>query len=353
MKKLSFISVFVLLGLNFSAQTSKPEEHIYLNEQEYTVYSSDYKRAKTTLENFISQKNYTLIKQEETKASHYYEFNIPTTDIRIIDTLASQLGYVSNKQLTSFNNEDKLEAARIDLLTQENKKKEYEVMLIKMDSAGSPKYYQHWEKIRDIETDIAWTRKKITQLEKISPLYRVKISVNDEQSKPTNTRISFVNMPGVQYSCLFTESPKAGLSSPMYQGVFLKYLFTKGKSYFSLGVLKSVNTTGRIVSDTISARTNTEIFNIVFGQDFYSKRFGRGNNRFMNLYVTYQVGASMYFNSKGAMTIPFANPGVGLEFFKNKNILIDGNVYYFLPLAEDYNRNMRGWMPSLSFNFVF
>ena len=106
-------------------------------------------------------------------------------------------------------------------------------------------------------------------------------------------------------------------------------------------------------SDTLASKASNEIFNLAFGQDFYSKRFGRGNNRWMNLYVSYQVGASMYFNAKSAVTIPFANPGFGVEIFKNKNILVDSNVYYFLPLSDDFNRNMRGWLPSLSFNFVF
>jgi len=345
--------LFVLLALgtfNHYGQTYKAEEYIYLNEQEYTVYSSDYKEAKIKLENFVREKNYTLVKQEETKTSHFYEFNIPATDIRMVDTLTLGLGYVSNKQLTSFNNEEKLEAAQMDLVFQENKKKEYEQMLIKMDSVKSAKYYEHWEKIRDIENTIAITKKRISQLQKVSPLYRVKIHVHDEQNNPRNTRISFINMPGVQYSCLFTENPKAGISYPSYQGVFLKYLFTKGKSYFSLGVLKSM---GANNSDTLAYKANSEIFNLAFGQDFYSKRFGRGNNRFLNLYVSYQAGASLFFTSSSAITIPFANPGMGIEIFKNKNILIDSSVYYYLPLSDDYNRNLRGWLASASFNFVF
>lgn len=349
MKKAILIAILLLLVNFLPAQTSN-HEYISLNEQEYIIYTSDYKEARTKLENFIRLNSYTIIKQEETKTHHYYEFNIPTGDINIIDTFATKLGYVSNKQLTSFNNEDKLEAARIDLQAQENKKKEYEAMLLKMDSVKSNGYYQHWEKIRDIETEIAWIKKKINQLEKMSPLYRVKISIHDEQVNPTNTRISFVNMPGVQYSCLFTENPKAGKSYSMYQGVFLKYLFTKGKSYFSLGVLKS---TDKNNSDTLALKASGEIFNLAFGQDFYSKRFGRGSNRWLNLYVSYQVGASMFFNAKNTVTIPFANPGMGIELFKNKNILIDVSGYYYLPLSDEYNRNLRGWLANASFNFVF
>jgi hypothetical protein len=348
MKKI--IALVILSAATAQGQQTDSKEFIYLNEQEYTVYSTDYKAAKARLEAFISRYQYTVVKQEETKNSHYYEFNVPVTLRARIDSMAATLGYISYKQLTAYNNEDKLEAARIDLATQQNKKKEYESLLVKMDSVKSPKYYQHWEKIREIETEIAWTQKKINQLEKISPLYRVKIRINDEQVNPTNTKVSFVNMPGVQYSALFTENPLAGSSYAAYHGVFLKYLFTKGKSYFSLGVLKALEETG---SDTLRAVTNNEVFNLAFGQDFYSKRFGRGSRRWLNLYVTYQAGASMYFNKTRAITIPFANPGVGLEIFKNKYVLVDSNVYYFLPLSDSYNRNMRGWLPSLSFNFVF
>ncbi len=334
----------------YNAYNSKNNESIYLNEQEYTVYSSDYKDSKNRLENFIRLKNYTVIKHEETKTSHYFEFDSKVSQIYIIDSLAHTLGYVSNKQLASFNNEEKLAASRIDLTFLENKKKEYERMLIKMDSLKSDKYYQHWEKIRDIESEITLTTKKIGQLEKISPLYRVKITINDEQDNPTNTKLSFINMPGVQYSCLFIENPKSGISYPSYQGVFLKYLFTKGKSYFTLGVLKADS---KAKSDSLATTMSNEIFNLAFGQDFYSKRFGRGSHKFLNLYVGYQVGASLLFSPKSTKTIPFVNPGIGLELFKNKNILIDSNVYYYLPLSDDVNRNMRGWLTNVSFSFVF
>ncbi len=351
MQKLLFISALYLFSTQLEAQTYKnTEENFYMNEQEYTVYSSDYKLVKERLKSFIRQKNYTLIKQEETKNSHYYEFNIPTGDIRVVDSVTTGLGYVSNKQLTSFNNQEKLEAAQIDLAFQENKKKEFELMLAKMDSVGSTKYYQHWEKIREIEIDIAQAKKKIGQLEKTSPLYRVKINIHNEISNPSNTRISFVSMPGLQYSCLITENPKPGISNAIYQGASLKYLFTKGKSYFLLGILKS---NAPISDDSLAYKTTTELFNISFGQDFYSKRFGRGSRKFFNLYATYQTGISILYAPKSTITVPFANPGLGIELFKNKNILVDCNAYYFLPLSDDVNRNLRGLHANLSFNFVF
>jgi len=347
---LLFLSGYLLKAQNYNSYSKKTEDYIYMNEQEYTVYSSDYKEAKIRLENVIHLKSYTLIKQEETKASHYYEFNVPSEDIHLIDSVVSSLGYVSNKQLTSLNNEEKLQAAKIDLAFEENKKEEYEKMLFKIDSVKSEKYYQHWEKTREIENDIAQTKKRIAQLEKVSPIYRVKINVHNEISNPSNTRISFVSMPGFQYSCLITENPKPGISSSFYQGPSLKYLFTKGKSYFTLGILKSAqNNSG----DSITYKTKSELFNFAFGQDFYSKRFGRGSRQFLNLYASYQAGVSIFYSPKNTVSIAFANPGLGVELFKNKNILIDCNAYYYLPLSDDINRNMRGLLTNLSFNFVF
>lgn len=44
-------------------------------------------------------------------------------------------------------------------------------------------------------------------------------------------------------------------------------------------------------------------------------------------------------------------PSIGLELLKNKYILIDTKVYYFVPLGS--YRNLRGLSYHLSFNIVF
>jgi hypothetical protein len=150
----------------------------------------------------------------------------------------------------------------------------------------------------------------------------------------------------VEYAYLFTENPKAGVSYAMYQGVFVKYLFTKGKSYCSLGALKAVNP---VLSDTSAY---DEMFNFTIGQDWYSRHLGRGNNKFFNLYIGYEAGVSMAHNSKAATGIPFVSPSTGVEIFKNKFLLFDTNLNYYQPLAEQ-NRDMRGWKVATSVNFTF
>ena len=42
-------------------------------------------------------------------------------------------------------------------------------------------------------------------------------------------------MPGFEYSVFMPENPKAGISATCYNGYMLKYLFTRGKSYVTVG----------------------------------------------------------------------------------------------------------------------
>lgn len=316
------------------------------NQLKYTIYSVEYKEGKNRLDAFVKQKAFVIINVNETKNAYHYEFQIYENEIASIDSMCNRLGYVSSRNLNSYNNEKRLAETTLELERLELKKSEYEKMLQKIDSVKSEKYYSHWEKIREIETDIFETRKKIKQLEAVKNRYTVTINLNDEQSSPSSSKVNFVHMPGAEYVYLFTENSKPGISYDSYQGVFLKYLFTKGKSYFSLGALKANN------PNKADSLAYDEVFCFVFGQDWYSRHFGRGNNKFGNLYIGYQAGMALGYNSKIAKGIPFVCPTTGIELFKNKYLLIDSNVNYYLPVTEE-NRNMRGWRLGASVNFSF
>ena len=126
----------------------------------------------------------------------------------------------------------------------------------------------------------------------------------------------------------------------------LKYLFTRGKSYAKLSILKGVNQ----LQDTLP--NYSELFQFSFGQDYYTKHFGRGQRQFFNLYSGYDVGGvfatGQEVNSK---FLPFIKVHLGVELFKNKYILIDNKISYFVPFVN--NREFRGLSYSASFNFVF
>ncbi len=348
-KIVSVFAFFIIATACFSQSYSETaySEHNRSSSQDYTIYTSEYKVSKSRLELFLQKKNFVVLKQTETKISHFYEFQIPKTNFPEVDSIIVSLGYVSNKYLSSSNTDAQLDDAKLDLEFQLKKKSEYEQLLVKIDSVKSNMYITYWEKIRNIETAINDIQKKIKSLERNSPIYIMKVTIYDEQDNPTNSKVNFVNMPGADYSFLFIENPKNGISQSMYSGVSLKYLFTKGKSYFALGALKAAKTAG-------DSLTYNQMFNLSFGQDFYGKHFGRGNNKFMNLYVNYAAGLSFLFNkTDSAKTIFYVNPGVGVELIKSKYILLDLNTHYYLPLNGKLNLNMRGWLVGCSFNFVF
>ena len=318
-----------------------------INSQDYTVYTSDYKNAKIKMERWISKHGYTIFDQNETKNSHHYSFTMPIAALPAVDSLVTTLGYISNKQLRTEKNDQTLADAQLELSNLLVKKMEYEKMQQRLDTTKSDVYYDHWQRTLQINEEILAKQKLIRQLQVIEPLINVSIDIRDEQVNPSNSKVSFVNMPGVQYSMLFVSNPQAGKSFSSYEGVSLKYLFTRGKSYASFGALKYKQ------KNPADSTAISEMFNLSFGQDFYGKRFGRGNNRFFNLYVGYQIGNSILYNKDHSHSTLFINPGMGLELIKTKSILLDVQGHYFTPLNNADNRTMRGWLTSASFSVVF
>ena len=152
-------------------------------------------------------------------------------------------------------------------------------------------------------------------------------------------------MPGASYDIFWIENPVKDLSAELYHGYSLKYLFTRGKSYATIGTFKE-----RTSADSDTMRYK-ELFVFGFGQDFYTRHFGRGKNKFLNLYSGYNMGGVFATADSRTSTFPYLKIFLGVELFKNKYILIDNKVGYFIPFR--YNRNLRGISYNVSFNFVF
>lgn len=316
------------------------------NKLEYVIYSEQYDNARTELNRFLNQGNYFIINQNEQENAHHFEFSIHQSQIPLIDSVCNALGYVGSKELNFYNNEQKLAETALELERLEQLKRDYELMQQRIDSIGSDLYYSHWEKIRGIDTEIYTARKYMKQLETVQHRYTVEVDVRDQRNVPGSSRISFVHMPGAEYVMQFTESPAAGVSYDCYQGVFLKYLFTRGKSYFGLGALKAESTNA---ADTTAY---TEMFAFTFGQDWYSRHFGRGENMFLNPYIGYQTGLTYASSPTNTDLFLFASPAAGLELVKTKYVLLDVNASYNLPLDEK-NQHLRAWRVGASFNIVF
>ncbi len=313
------------------------------------VYVTKLQTSTDLLANFIDAKKGVVYQTDLSTNRYYTEFLISNSDLRGLDSLASKMGYVTQNVFNTENYQEKIHnlEKRIDGLKYENSI--YARQLVDSVVTGV--------RVEDLKRKISSNLQTIASLEvNINQLQqnagdqmcKVSFTINDEMSTPNNSRVSFVNMPGIEYGFLKIENPTAGVSAKAYQGATIKYMFTRGKSYFNLGVYRAIE------NNTTDTSLINELFVMNFGQDFYPRNFGRGKRRFLNLYTGYQIGGfiSNQNNNKNSVFIPNANLSFGVELIKTKHILVDNKVSYFLPLNE-LNRNMRGILYQASFNFVF
>jgi hypothetical protein len=260
-----------------------------------------------------------------------------------LDSLVKIWGYVRNENVSSNNFSDELEKINQELELLNTELNSYLALVKSVDSNANDRYFEYYEKIITLQKEIA--TKNIEKSETISKystnLY--KLEIEEEINSTMEYETDWINMPGLEYSILFTEQPEKGVSPEMMSGISLKYMFNTGKSYGILGLYKSMD------DDTLTTIDETYVF--AFGQDFYSKRMGRGQRKFFNLYTSINLGVYISTSETQNVMSWFVNPYLGLEIFKNKYFLIDNKVGYFLPYRN--NRVQRGLLYNASFNFVF
>lgn len=339
--RILLISMFFLASSILSAQTDSLYVSTDVNNE---VYSMDFPSAKKKIYDFILQNNITIQSQKESKKDLQIKFYLNKEQYKMYDLLILSIGYSTSKNVITNSHLNKINEINLELSYLKQKRDSYIEILKKTDDK-SPSYLTLWNEQKVLEEKIFNKEIELIKLNKRENKYFVSLDLNDEATSPDNTGVSFINMPGVEYSILNIESPKIGISTQRYQGYFIKYLFTKGKSYASIGAYKSSNMSK---SDTTAF---SEMFTLGFGQDFYSRHLGRGFRKFFNLYSGYTVGGILATGATNKSSMFYLSPSVGIELFKNKYILIDTKVNYFLPLSD--NRFLRGVSYNTSFNFVF
>lgn len=281
-------------------------------------------------------------------------YNISNTDfnvsINFVDSSNfSQLlktvktwGMLIDENTSSYNSVSDVYTKYLYIESLKKERDQYEKLASKIDTT-SVKYFEYWEKIISIDKTIASNELEYKLDPTNKKLYILSIRFYEEEIIGSEYDESWINMPGFEYSMLFTEQPESGTSSNRMVGYSLKYMFNYRKSYASLGLYKS--------SSYQSSTEVNEIYTFSLGQDFYSRKLGRGKRKFLNLYTSFNVGVLMASSETTKYNSWFVNPYLGLELFKNKHILLDNKVGYFLPFAN--NRNQRGLLYCVSFNFVF
>ena len=346
MKKLANLLIVITL-FTFTAHGLYAQDRP--SNKTIQVYVTKLQLSTAVLSHFIASKNGVIYQTDLSTNRYYTEFLIDHSELRGLDSVASKMGYVTQNVFNTENFKEKISTLekRIDGLKYENNiyaRQLRDSLVIGVRGEESKR------KISNNLQTIASLEVNINQLQQNASdqMCKVQFTINDEMSTPNNSRVSFVNMPGIEYGFLKIENPASGISAKSYQGATIKYMFTRGKSYFNLGVYRAMD------NNTADTSLINELFIINFGQDFYPRNFGRGKRRFFNLYTGYQIGGfiSNQNNNRNSVFIPNANLSFGVELIKTKHILVDNKASYFLPLNE-LNRNMRGILYQASFNFVF
>lgn len=332
-----------LTMLTFSANAQNDSSNI-ATDIEIEIQTTDFGNSRKKINDFLVANNVTIQSQFESKSLLTLKFNADENLYHAYDSLLNTLGFISLKRIKSENNADKIAQINHEIAYLKQKKDSYLERLKKTDEKIEA-YSSLWNETKQIEEKIFFKESELLGMGNQDHIFSVKVDINDEVTSPENTRISFVNMPGFEYSYLNIESPKPGISAASYNGYFLKYLFTKGKSYATFGAY-----TNRNIKDEDSS-TISEMFLIGFGQDFYSRHLGRGSRKFFNLYSGYTIGGAMTSSKSTNSSTVYLTPIVGIELFKNKFLLIDNNVKYFIPFGEI--KNLRGVSYNVSINFVF
>jgi len=330
------------------------EQDFYSATKYVTIYTSDFIAGKKILNNYLSNKKCELLNQEINTRTYEVSFQLDENMVASLDSSLSLIGYITSS--TQNNNNNKLKVKKLEAELEDNTYK-LEKMRKKfnLDSNANSKKNTEYA-IENLEENHRRLSRNLKQMKENYQTVFVKVTINDELSTPTNSKIAFAKMPGVSYNRLYIENPKVGVSENLYTGYNMKYIFTKGKSYFQIGVLKKASNISKVTNyDSLKAiNTINEFFTIEFGQDFYTRYFGRGNRKFFNLYSGYSIGGTIinHVNDLDTRFVAYTNLSMGIEILKTKHVLIDTKGSYFLPLA-DINRNTRGIMMSASFNFVF
>jgi len=305
----------------------------------------EFTTSKQTILDFIQQNSIRIQTQTEDKINLDLKFYLTVDEYKKWNELLPKLGYISSKTASSVSNLTRVNDINLEINYLSQKNKSYSEILGKIDEK-SPSYLTLWNEQKILEEKIFNLQRELIYLNKKENKFVITLDLNQEITSPEETGVSFINMPGIEYSYLTISEPKKGLSASYYQGYFVKYMFTKGKSYANIGIYKNSN------SATSDSSSYSEMFLLAFGQDFYSRHMGRGKRNFLNLYSGYTTGGILASSAFTNKTMFYISPSIGLEIYKNKYMIIDTKVNYFLPLT-DVNRNLKGISYNTSINFVF
>ncbi len=369
--KIRHITILLLISIALPISGQYYNRSSYAANKSARLYSARYNSSLDSMDEFVNKHGVVLIKKNMDLNSSTYQFEMPENLVSVLDQNLNEWGYIFSSNIETNNLQKTIKNYEEEIVKQERiiENNKEDLLRIQNDtqsndpkngfSSGNHRYNEnnYVTTIRNAENRIEDIRKSIDEINKLSSTIYVTVEIYDDVATPDGRKqkVSWVNMPGVSYSFLQIENPKTGISHDQYAGFNLKYMFTRGKSYIEIGVLKPLSTLTTVEQlDPVLSNTKNDFFLIQFGQDFYSRHFGRGKRKFLNLYSGYTVGVMLpnQYNDIKQKSVPVGSLSIGIELLKTKHILLDSRAAYFLPINEE-NRNTRGILYNASLNFVF
>lgn len=339
MKKLTI----TLLLLLFATYTWAQQNAALTTTVQRTYYVMDLNDINAKIDKYRNEQKVDVLSMNRTSSYINLQFLLTREQYTVFLRESVNWGKTNEQKVNSQNYIAEVSRQETELIYLKTKKEEYSKLIDSLDK-NHPEYLDIWREIRKIDEKIHRQEKSIKAEKGKHAQFEVKIMVYQEKNPTDYTNFSLVNMPGVEYAYLGIENPKADFSASKYHGIFLKYMFTRGKTYSLIGAFKDFENTN-------SGNQIDELFVFALGQDFYSRYLGRGAKKSMNLYSSFNGGYILATSENAKWNSWYMSAFIGLELLKTKYVLLDNKIGYFIPFTD--SRNMRGLSYRVSFNFVF
>lgn len=329
---LSLVSVFAL-----EAPKQGSFEPVFASTMEIELLSRQFTTADSALKNIIEKSGAKIVRLSDNREMSNVSITLKATRPQF-DSLAKllpSLGTVASNNLQSTDLSDEIRRRNRDLTWKKRQ--------LQDSSLSDSARVLLEESVFNMEADLE-------DYQATAQFHTVTVQLSEDNpyqySYNTESWFSFINMPGVEYKRLIVEQPKSQRTVDVYQGAALRYMFTQGKSYVHLGVLRPQ---GEAEGDSMVS----DIFYYDWGTDFYARHLGKGKRKYLNVFSGFSLGG-MLLNSTAEVKHVFTlEAHIGLELLKYQFFIFDVRGGYLFPLNTEWNRNLRGASLASAMNFVF
>lgn len=346
MKKL-----FMILSLLSPCLWAQESDLSLINNATLHILVNDVTIANDQLNSLVRSYGLKIGKTDINNTERNCEYLLYSRHSVLIEVLGKmeKLGAIDLEKMESSNHAASLKANSFDLEYLMEQKTIYRNELAALDK-GNDSYEELFNKERELDRQIYDKNKERMQLEGQIEYSEISLRFFEKTVQDLDSRddfMDFINMPGVETKFFSPENPEDSAIGDRYLGGSLRYMFTKGRSYFLIGIMKPLTA---VHGDTAIIN---DIVTYGIGKDFYPRYFGQGRNTFFNPYSGFEFGG-MVLTSESAIDHLFTvEPHIGVEIFKNKYVIMDARVGYLFPMDEDRIKTHRGLTQNLSVNIVF